>query len=60
MGYNEGNLVRLNWEPVTADILGHTLPEGSMTYNIYTIVNGKETGEKLNSEPIAATISSSG
>lgn len=53
VGYNEGNLVRLNWEPVTADILGHTLPEGSMTYNIYTIVNGKETGEKLNSEPIA-------
>lgn len=53
VGYNEGNMVRLNWEPVTADILGHALPEGSMTYNIYTIVNGNETGEKLNSEPIA-------
>ena len=36
VGYNEGNKVRLNWEPVTADILGHVLPEGSMTYNIYT------------------------
>lgn len=55
VGYNEGNLVGLTWEPVTADILGHTLPDGSMTYNIYTIVNGNETGEKLNSAPIADT-----
>lgn len=52
IGYNEGNTVTLFWNPVELDIYGNPIPEGSVTYNVFTMV-GDEADQKLNDQPVA-------
>lgn len=46
---------RLEWEPVTTDVSGTTLPPSNITYDVFAVVQGEDgltLGEKLNDAPI--------
>lgn len=45
----------LEWEPVTADVSGTTLPASNITYDVFAVVQGEEgltLGEQLNGAPV--------
>lgn len=47
--------IKVFWDEVTTDSEGNILPEGFITYNLYTIDRNGYVGDKINDEPLTAT-----
>jgi len=47
--------IKVFWDAVTTDSEGNTLPDGYITYNLYTLDQNGYVVDKINAEPLTAT-----